>query len=114
MADRIPSRREPRPKAIARRGPTEAKQRELDLFLQRAAWRRLSRAYRREHPFCEACREAGRFTPADQVHHKIDRADREDLAYDWDNLQSLCRSCHSRITAERQAADRRPPERPTA
>lgn len=49
-----------------------------------------------EHPLCDIC---GRI--ATDVHHRQDLAD-GGAPYNPDNLQSLCRSCHSRITRQRQ------------
>lgn len=54
----------------------------------------------RRNPLCELCEEHGVVTPVEEVHHKIsfmrtqDVQERARLAYDIDNLQSLCRSCH--------------------
>jgi len=101
MADRIPRRREGPPKARQRRPPADPRQRELDLWIQRAPWRRCRLAYIKAHPLCELCREAGRIEPAQDVHHKVDRSERPDLAYDESNLQALCKPCHSRITLAR-------------
>ena len=33
-----------------------------------------------------------------QVHHKIDIVDNMQLATDFDNLEALCKSCHSKLT----------------
>lgn len=57
----------------------------------------------RVNPICEKCELTNRIRPADEVHHIIpfDRgrtaAEREKLAYDWDNLLSLCQDCHDEI-----------------
>jgi len=40
----------------------------------------------------------GRCEIASEVHHKVSRLKRPDLAYDEDNLEALCKSCHSRET----------------
>jgi 5-methylcytosine-specific restriction enzyme A len=48
-------------------------------------------------PLCEVCLAADRVTPASHVHHVAELADRPELAYTLANLQSLCRSCHTRI-----------------
>ena len=59
-------------------------------------WRKIRNLYISRHPLCELCEAAGRLVPAAHVHHKIPvdqgGSDRED------NLQSLCHSCHSRLT----------------
>jgi 5-methylcytosine-specific restriction protein A len=63
-------------------------------------WRKL-RAYKfANDPLCEKCLENGITTPADDVHHIIpfmstnDTISRKELAYDYDNLQSLCKEHH--------------------
>jgi len=61
-----------------------------------------------DHPLCHDCSEQGRITPANEVHHIIDRQERPDLAYDAANLMALCKSCHSsRTTRERLAKSKR-------
>lgn len=54
-------------------------------------WTKLRRLYMREHPFCERCKAF-----AEEVHHRIPRAQRPDLCYQWENLEALCRECHYR------------------
>ena len=54
-------------------------------------------------PLCEMCKKEGRITPAEDIHHVIsfmstDNLEyRERLAYDYDNLMSLCKKCHQKI-----------------
>ena len=62
-------------------------------------WARIRRAYIQAHPYCEICFDEGRMIPANLVHHKIPLAEGGTNAAD--NLQSLCKSCHSRLHAER-------------
>ena len=59
-------------------------------------WRTTRSLYISKHPLCELCEAAGRLTPATEVHHKIPVEDGGSHAED--NLQALCKSCHSRIT----------------
>lgn len=63
-----------------------------------AGWRRVRRAYIAAHPMCEMCLEAGRYVPAQEVHHKVPLGDGG--TNDFRNLMALCKPCHSRITAE--------------
>ncbi len=74
-------------------------------FYSRAQWRKVRRLKLRATPLCEHC-PADRPTAAREVDHKIDRRVRPDLAFAWDNLQSLCKSCHSRKTAREHLARR--------
>lgn len=63
------------------------------------AWKRIRDRYAAEHPFCELCYEKGILVPVEEVHHKLPLA--EGGTHDRGNLISLCKSCHSRIHAER-------------
>lgn len=67
-------------------------------FYRRAAWRKLRRLYLQQHPICECEDRCGR--PAEEVHHRMPRAERPDLELDPMNLQALTRQCHSRLTAQ--------------
>jgi 5-methylcytosine-specific restriction protein A len=59
-------------------------------------WRKVRAVYLSKHPLCELCQQAGKLVPATEVHHKIAIADGGTDADD--NLQALCKPCHSRIT----------------
>jgi 5-methylcytosine-specific restriction protein A len=65
-----------------------------------ARWKRLRLLKLGHDPLCEDCREHGVTEPAAQVHHMIPVAERPDLAFDRDNLRSLCTTCHARREAE--------------
>lgn len=52
-------------------------------------WRRLSEAFRKEHPFCAYCDR-----PSKDVHHIIPAETSPELRLEWTNLVALCRSCH--------------------
>ena len=62
------------------------------------AWKRIRDRYIKAHPLCEECKKAGRVTPAQEVHH-IMPLSKGGTNVD-SNLMSLCKPCHSRITAE--------------
>lgn len=61
-----------------------------------ARWRKLRLMFLRAHPLCELCAQSDRVTPATDVHHKL--AKRKGGTNEWENLQALCKSCHSKIT----------------
>lgn len=63
-------------------------------------WRKVREAFLKENPLCVDCQSAGQYEPANEVHHKIRRKDNESLQFDFDNLEALCHSCHSKRTAE--------------
>ena len=64
-----------------------------------AHWKRIRDAYVKHHPVCEMCKKRGIHTPTQEVHHIIPLA--EGGSNDWDNLMSLCKSCHSRLHVNR-------------
>lgn len=66
------------------------------------AWQRLRVRYLSEHPLCVHCAAKGRMVAANEVDHLIDIAVRPDLRLDADNLQALCKRCHSRKTRREQ------------
>src|SRR5712692_5861146 len=59
-------------------------------------WERIRARRLREEPLCRECLKAGRTTAANEVDHIIPRA-RGGTDAD-DNLQSLCKPCHSTKT----------------
>ena len=61
-------------------------------------WKRIRGRYIRAHPLCERCKKNGKITPAEEVHHIKPLAHGGTNAED--NLMSLCKSCHSEITAK--------------
>jgi 5-methylcytosine-specific restriction protein A len=67
-------------------------------------WRRLRAKYLASTPLCERCQanRPPRDTPANTVHHKKAHGDNMDLFLAWDNLESICQSCHS---GSQQVAD---------
>ena len=67
------------------------------------AWQHIRDLYIAAHPLCEQCADAGRITPAREVHHIIPLT--EGGSNDDNNLLALCTVCHSGIT--RGATNRR-------
>lgn len=62
-----------------------------------ARWRKLRNLYISQHPFCELCAEQGKLVPANEVHHKLPLS--HGGTHDPTNLQSLCATCHRKLTA---------------
>ena len=66
-------------------------------------WQELRIAKLRSQPLCERCLSQGRYVRAHPVHHIIpietahNMADMKRLAFDFNNLQSLCDQCHADI-----------------
>ena len=63
------------------------------------AWKRIRDSYVSQHPLCEQCLKEGRFVETEEVHHRKPLA--EGGTHARDNLIALCKSCHSKIHAER-------------
>ena len=59
-------------------------------------WRKIRALYIAKHPLCELCLLDGFHTPATDVHHIVHPDDGGSNADE--NLQALCKPCHSRIT----------------
>jgi len=62
-------------------------------FYSLAPWRRLRAWWLARHPLCVACS-----SPANEVDHIKPRSSAPELSYSLQNLQSMCKSCHSRKT----------------
>lgn len=71
----------------------------MNSFYTSPPWRRLRNLKLAEYPTCERCLDRGIVIPAIEVHHVIEVDLRPDLALVYNNLESLCKTCHSRETA---------------
>lgn len=67
-------------------------------FYASPAWRRLRSLKFANDPICEVCAKKGIVEPAVEVDHKVARVSRPDLELDYDNLQSICKQCHTAKT----------------
>lgn len=64
-------------------------------------WRRLRAAKLSANPLCEECLRLNRVTTATDVDHiEPFNGVNDPLRLAWDNLQSLCHTCHSRKTVK--------------
>lgn len=66
-------------------------------------WQRTRKAQLEHEPMCRMCYEIGYYVAATVVDHIERVRNNPDLAYDGDNLQSLCSDCHDR---HKQAMER--------
>lgn len=86
---------QPHPKA-------ESPKKRADAFYKSARWLRFRLYILARNPLCadpfEYHNEDGVAVPATEVHHVKPRKAHPELAFDADNVQALCRSCHARIT----------------
>ena len=62
-------------------------------------WRIARSIHVKQFPYCEECYRNGVIVPVDEVHHIVPLS--EGGTHEQSNLMSLCKSCHSRIHAER-------------
>jgi 5-methylcytosine-specific restriction protein A len=87
--------------------PKRTEQKRIDRYdsyrrkiYQSQRWRMLRLAKLSDNPLCEMCATKGIVKPAVDVHHIVsfmtadDEVRRKALAYDYDNLMSLCKECH--------------------
>jgi 5-methylcytosine-specific restriction protein A len=74
-------------------------------------WREIRRLKFRQSPLCEKCAEKGETVPAEDIHHIVsfmstnDPERRYHLAYDMNNLLSLCKRCHQEIHNKQRFGD---------
>lgn len=61
-------------------------------------WQKASKRFLREHPLCVECEKHGRVEVATEVHHINPLT--KGGSNNPENLMALCKSCHSKITAE--------------
>lgn len=62
-----------------------------------AAWQRLRRVQLAQDPLCLYCSEMGRVTAATVCDHIEPHKGDEELFFDHNNLQSLCKPCHDSV-----------------
>jgi len=60
-------------------------------------WKRIRDGYIKAHPLCAECFKQGRLTAAAEVHHVLPLS--RGGTNEESNLMSLCKACHSSITA---------------
>lgn len=76
-------------------------------FYNSNGWRKLREKKLSEHPLCELCLQRGMNNPGQEVHHAIKFFDQYDdimrwlLLLDYDNLVTVCDSCHKHIHQQR-------------
>jgi 5-methylcytosine-specific restriction protein A len=78
---------------------TNHKQKYQNVY-QDKRWKFIVVSKKRVNPLCERCEKNGKVVQMQEVHHVIpfetgktaEEVDR--LAFDWDNVESLCEPCH--------------------
>ena len=61
-------------------------------------WRKIRKEFLNLHPICEMCKHNGKITPTQEIHHCVSLS--SGGTHDFENLEALCKSCHSKISAE--------------
>lgn len=90
--------------------PKKAKKKENNLYdeerrkiYKSTRWRKLRELKIAQQPLCEMCLKEGKTTIAEDVHHiesfmsTDDKVLRIALAYDYENLMSICKTHHQMI-----------------
>lgn len=71
-----------------------------------ARWRRESKAYLAEHPYCVDCLAEGRYVLATEVHHTTPHKGNQAVFWDKSKWAGCCKRHHSRHTMEMLNASR--------
>lgn len=85
-----------------KRQPSINRDKRQDVY-QTGLWKRMRLAKLREQPLCEVCMLEGRVKLAEHAHHLVsfmkatNEIERDRLAFDSNNLCSVCNQCHARI-----------------
>ena len=87
-------------RTTARRGRMTDEEFKRDAWYSSQSWTQLRRAFIARNPLCRICTDNGFIRHADVVDHIVERSDDDSKRLNWDNLQSLCHSCHNIKTAE--------------
>jgi len=70
-------------------------------------WAAYSKQYRADHPLCVRCEADGRVTASQVVDHIQSHRGNQDLFWNPDNHQALCKRCHDAKTAREDGGGRR-------
>jgi len=74
---------------IPKRKPFQDRKPEDDTWKNRTLWRKTSKVWLSENPYCENCRDKGRLVPATSTDHMVPTL-QGGAKYDPDNFMSLC------------------------
>lgn len=80
---------------------------DTDNFYHTKRWERVRASIlRRDRYQCQHCRRYGRLRQATTVHHIKHLEDNPELAFDPNNLVSLCAECHNKAHPEKGGGGR--------
>lgn len=81
-----------------------------EAFYQSAAWKHCRDTYLQLHPLCEDCLLAGKYVPAEHVHHLIwlneNNYTDPEISLNHKNLRALCIAHHNKIHYSTRAPKR--------
>lgn len=73
-------------------------------FYSSPEWRSMREIVLTTSPWCKECERNGKpYVLATEVHHKVDIVDDPSRCMDIENLEGLCKPCHSRITSREKS-----------
>lgn len=75
----------------------------MDIYSTERWKQKRKRILRRDGYRCQECRKYGKITEATIVHHIKEVEDYPELAWENDNLESVCMACHNRIHRDKGA-----------
>ncbi|MEW8052719.1 MAG: HNH endonuclease signature motif containing protein [Candidatus Thiodiazotropha sp.] len=79
----------------------------MSRFYDKPVWQKARSLQLHVQPLCEHCLKVGHTVPATEVDHIV-RMSEGGAALDPDNLQSLCKPCHSRKTRHEMTGTQKP------
>lgn len=65
-------------------------------------WQKIRRRWLMENPLCKFCADAGRVTAASVVDHIVPHKGDQNLFWDENNWQSLCKPCHDSLKQQEE------------
>lgn len=86
------------PKYKKRRKAQSGRKTDNSKFYQSRQWRKVRALFVSLNPLCVKCEERGLVVPVAEVDH-IKPIRLGGAEFDFENLQSLCKSCHARKSA---------------
>lgn len=77
----------------------------LDQLYSRKRWRAVRQlVLNRDHYTCQVCKRKGKLAVyGNIVHHIVELREDESLAYEVDNLETVCTACHNTLHPERSS-----------
>lgn len=98
---KAPKVRRLKPERVKSRVIVNQKHQASASFFNSTRWKSLRNlALRRDDGICQECKRNGRMATGNQIDHIKPRSKFPELAYEIENLQTLCARCHNRKRRE--------------